>query len=108
MNDARDRRAAENENLFRRINERVEELGRGLDELPIVCECSDAACVERLPGVQAAEYESVRGHPDWFFVAPGHERNDIESVVEERNGYLIVAKRGAAGEEARSHDPRSE
>lgn len=107
MKDIRERRAAENENLFRRVNERVEELSRGLDELPLVCECSRADCAERLPAVSPSEYEQVRGHPQWFFVATGHERPAVETVVEERDGYLIVEKRGEAGEVARDGDPRS-
>jgi hypothetical protein len=107
VNDTRDRRSAENENLFRRINERVEQLGRGLGALPLVCECSDAGCVERLPAVAVVDYEEVRAHGDRFFVAPGHESGDVEIVVDERPGYLVVAKRGEAGEVARAGDPRS-
>lgn len=87
-----DPRAAANERLFRAINERVEELSRGLDSLTLVCECSDATCVVRLVGVPSAEYEEVRRHPERFFVAPGHQRDEIETVVAERAGYLIVAK----------------
>lgn len=101
-------RAAENENLFRRINERVEELTDDAREgLPIVCECADAACSERL-AVQRDEYERIRAHAEWFFVAPGHEVPAIESVVEEGDGWLVVAKRGEAGDVAREGDPRSE
>lgn len=97
----RERRAAENENLFRRINERVEELSRGVDVLSLICECWRADCTQRLTGVPAAHYVDVRAHPDRFFVLPGHERQEIEDVVEERPGYLVVAKRGVAGEIAR-------
>jgi hypothetical protein len=99
--DVRAERAAENESLFRRINDRVEELSEGLGSLTLVCECADAACVERLPDVPAAEYARVRAHPDRFFVAPGHERADFEVVVEQRPGYVVVAKQGEAGEVAR-------
>jgi hypothetical protein len=92
--DARAERAAENEDLFRRINERVEELSRGLDSLTLVCECADPSCVARLPDVPAAEYEEVRRHSDRFFVAPGHERAEFETVIDVRAGYLVVAKHG--------------
>jgi hypothetical protein len=107
MNDTRERRAAENENLFRRVNERVEELSRGLEELALVCECADAACVQRLPRVPVTVYEDVRAHGTRFVVAPGHERRDVETVVDERRGYIVVEKRGPAGEVAREGDPRS-
>jgi hypothetical protein len=100
-------RAAENENLFRRINERVEMLAGGHDRLPIVCECSDAGCSERLTVARGA-YEHVRAQPERFLVAPGHEAPGVEQVVERGDGWVVVAKRGEAGEVARADDPRSE
>jgi hypothetical protein len=105
--DVRARRAADNENVFRRINERVDELSAGYELPPIVCECADPGCVERL-SVDRGDYERVRAHPEWFFVAPGHVVADVESVVEEGSGWLVVAKRGEAGDVARDDDPRSE
>jgi hypothetical protein len=108
VDEIRDRRAAENENLFRRINERVEELSAGLDELALVCECTDPACADRLPPIPVAEYERVRANPQRFLVANGHERDDVETVVERRSGYLIVEERGEAGRVARHDDPRSD
>jgi hypothetical protein len=105
--EIRAKRAAENENLFRRINERVEELSTGNDRLALVCECSDLACVERLT-VPTPEYEAVRRHSQRFLVARGHERLDVETVVDQRPGYVVVAKFGEAGEVAEAGDPRSE
>lgn len=107
MSDLRDRRAAENENVFRRINERVEQLTAGESAPAFVCECSAADCVQHLAGVSAAEYESVRRHGARFLVAPGHERPDLEVVIDERWGHLVVEKRGTAGETAQEDDPRS-
>lgn len=106
--DTQARRAAENENLFRRLNERVEELSVDTATFAIVCECADGSCVERIAGVPHAEYEAVRAHPERFFVVRGHERGDIERIVEERPRYLVVAKQGEAGATARADDPRSE
>jgi hypothetical protein len=100
-------RAAENENLFRRINERVEELSAGNTRLALVCECADLTCVERLT-VPTMEYEAVRGHPERFLVARGHEHRDVETVVDERPAYVVVAKFGTAGAVAAEGDPRSE
>jgi hypothetical protein len=101
-------RAAENEDLFRRINERVEELtAERYDLLPIVCECSDAVCTERL-AVSREDYERVRAHGERFFVAPGHAVERVETVLEDHGGWLVVEKRGEAGEVARETDPRSE
>lgn len=104
----RARRAAENENLFRRVNERVEELSAHTATLAIVCECSDGSCVDRIFGVTHQAYEAVRSHGDRFFVARGHERLEFERVVEDRPAYLVVAKHGQAGLTARAGDPRSE
>ena len=105
--NVRARRAAENENLFRRINERVETLVDGHDVLPILCECADSECVERL-SVGRADYERVREQPSWFFVAPGHGTPEVEAVVEHGPGWEVVAKTGHAGRVAREDDPRSE
>jgi hypothetical protein len=40
-----------------------------------------------------AEYERVRGQRDRFAVVPGHERDEIEHVVEQSDRYAIVDKR---------------
>ncbi|HET8528205.1 MAG TPA: hypothetical protein VFL60_04785 [Gaiellaceae bacterium] len=105
--DLRAQRAAENEDLFRRVNERVAELSEGLDALTLVCECADADCAAKLGDVSAAAYRRVRAHGDRFFVASGHERSDVEVVVERQERYVVVEKRGEAGEAAREADPRS-
>jgi hypothetical protein len=102
----RAQRTAENENLFRRVNERVEELSGGLETLTLVCECADTGCAERLVDVSTGEYEQVRAHGDRFLVAPGHEQRDVEAIVSVSGRYLVVEKRGEAGEIARETDPR--
>jgi hypothetical protein len=106
--DLRAQRAAENENLFRRINERVVELSVARETLTLVCECADATCADRIVGVPAEEYETVRGHGDQFFVVRGHEQSGVERVVDERSGYLVVAKTGRARAVAEADDPRSD
>ena len=105
--EIRAQRAAQNESLFRRINERVEALSGDLDTLTLVCECADPSCVQRLGGVTREEYEAVRAHPERFLVARGHERLEFETVVTERSEYMVVEKRGDAGEVAREEDSRS-
>jgi hypothetical protein len=104
VEDTRAQRAGQNEDLFRQINERVEELSPGLATLTLVCECADVACIERLHSVSRSEYESVRRHGDRFFVAKGHELDEYETVVEERPGYFVVEKHGDAGRVARELD----
>ena len=100
-------RRARNEVFRRETNEFLERdairtIQRTFD---CICECSRPGCMTRL-ALSPSEYESVRAHGDWFVVAPGHEDPAIEVVVESLDGYVIVEKRGEAGEVARGTDPR--
>jgi hypothetical protein len=36
---------------------------------------------------------------------PGHESSDLETIVDDRNGYLVVEKRGQAGALAEAEQP---
>lgn len=108
--EGREKSLAQNEAAHRALNEQIEQrvlLFTG--EQPsfgIVCECDASECDQRLT-VQASEYERVRQDPRLFFVAPGHEDERIEEVVEEdRREYLIVRKRGDAAAEAERTDTR--
>jgi hypothetical protein len=56
-----------------------------------VCECSDSTCVEQLL-LTRTEYADVRGHPTRFFVVAGHEREELERVVEQNDRFLVVQK----------------
>jgi hypothetical protein len=104
--DPRARRTAENESTYRRVNERVEELADELELTPeFVCECGRGECSERL-AVPVQEYERVRAHGRRFLVASGHERPEVEKVVDERPGWLVVEKVGEAGAAAAEQDPR--
>lgn len=100
----RERRLAENENLFRRVNEQVEELAAG-GSAAFLCECADAGCTERVE-LTIAAYEDIRAAPARFVVRAGHERPDVETVLDQGNGYVIVEKRGEAGDVAAEDDPR--
>ncbi|HZR96151.1 MAG TPA: hypothetical protein VFA56_10675 [Gaiellaceae bacterium] len=99
-------RVAENENVFRRVNERVEELRGGDAVISFVCECADLDCRERID-LTAAEYEHVRAAPTRFVVRPGHERPSVERVVRRAGHYLVIEKQGEAGEAAAADDPRN-
>ena len=107
---SREERIAKNESLFREVNERIEEAARRtalLDqEAGFVCECAEITCTERLP-ITLVDYEQARSDPTWFVVLPGHERPNVERIVERLGGCLIVEKLGEAGHEAEKLDPRS-
>ena len=108
MSEAREARLAQNEVIFRTVNEAIEqkaiELG-GTDDYEFICECSAAACLDRI-ALTLQEYEQVRGEGTRFFVAPGHENVAIELVVEKRPNYVVVEKDGTAGIVAADADPR--
>ena len=105
-------RVARNEALFREVNERVEELAQrfstDLDQpAGFVCECSREDCVERID-VPLPAYAEVRRNARRFFVLPGHALSDIEHVVEEQPGYLVVEKDTPTSIRiVERHDPRA-
>jgi hypothetical protein len=90
----RKERIEENEKIFREVNERVAQMQAGYraDADPEwVCECGDETCFEKVV-VPVGEYREIRSHDDWFFVKPGHEKVDVERVVGEHAGFLVVEK----------------
>ena len=108
--DAREKRLAQNEALFREINERVRDLAatHGPDDhvYTFFCECSNTDCTLQVELTRGA-YESVRAHGNRFLVATGHELPDIEHVVERNEGWWVVQKEDEAGEFAEKLDPRN-
>ena len=110
--DAREERLANNEVLFRDINERIASIAEpqrlpGDDHVyEFLCECSNIACDLRLPLTLAA-YEDVRKDPTRFLVAPGHEMPEIEIILMRAEGYQVVVKQGEAAELVAEKDPRS-
>jgi hypothetical protein len=103
-----EQRAAQNEALFRSVNEAIEKLGREAAHrhVEFVCECSDGACVEQIR-LEIAEYEEVRSEGRWFAIAPGHLSEEIEHVVRKNDRYWVVEKdTPAAAAIAERTDPR--
>jgi hypothetical protein len=109
-NEARRIRAAENQSLFREVNERVGQLHEGFAVATEIgewlCECADTACTERIT-MTVSEYESMRSDSNRFAVAPGHEIPEVETVVDATERYVLVRKIGAGADTARRLDPRS-
>jgi hypothetical protein len=102
-------RAAQNQSLFREVNERIEDLNEQFATItPMgdwICECANEQCFEPI-SLTVSEYEAIRAHPARFPVLPGHEVPDVETVVEAHERYLVVEKVGPARETAIAHDPR--
>ena len=105
--DERERRMAQNEVLFREVNERINEVVRDTTAAEYHCECGNATCTETIP-MTVADYEDMRTDPTCFAVLPGHEIPDLEDVVKRSDGFLVVRKEaGAPAELAAKLDPRS-
>jgi hypothetical protein len=107
----REVRLGENEVLYREVNERVRELqedfGLTDERVDFVCECAMLDCNERIT-LSIGEYEHVRADPARFALKPGHQVPDVESVVEEHDGYVVIEKHpGGPAELAAAEDPRS-
>jgi len=93
-------RAARNEQVFRGVNERIEEGGARLGvtrRIPFHCECDRASCFETVE-IVPREYRAVADERYHFVIAAGHEDPRVEEVVEVRDGYVVVEKIGEARE----------
>src|SRR6476646_2900640 len=91
----REERIGMNEAVFRDVNERIQDVASSFnltsEPLDLICECGDAACVDRI-SLTRDEYEEVRADPHLFAVSPGHVAEDVEEIVGNRSGYDIVRK----------------
>ena len=68
--------------LFREVNERVlESVGSLEGPLEFLCECSNEDCIE-----------TVALHPNLFVVTAGHEIPEVERVIDQGEGYVLVEK----------------
>ena len=107
--DERERRLAQNEALFREVNERVETLARDLGPnapYEFLCECANADCTFRIV-LPLSVYEQIRSDTRQFVVLPLHYTPEVEDLVLEEETYWVVRKTGEAGEFVDRLDPRS-
>ena len=97
--DERDERIAKNETVFRAANREIEHAGQeagGTGQLiEVLCECGRQGC-DGVITMTVADYDGVHSQDDRFVVLRGHESIEVESVVEERAGYIVVDKFGEA------------
>jgi hypothetical protein len=92
-------RVANNEAVFRAARDWARHAPIDLsvpprDTIGFVCECSAESCLQRL-NVPLHVYEGVRLDRRRFLLAPGHARPNVEDVLVEARGYLIVRTGGA-------------
>ena len=100
-------REAENETIFREINEwTMEDAVAGVEvDRTYICECSDIDCSASID-LTLAEYEAVRAEPARFAIAVNHENPEIDRVVVENVRFATVEKIGTLARIARDTDPR--
>jgi hypothetical protein len=102
-------RVAKNESLFREVNEAIERgqwPGEQDSATAFRCECARLDC-NGLISLTPREYERIRKDPRHFLVLPGHEVQEVETIVATGDGYVIVEKRDEAGRLAEARDPRA-
>lgn len=102
-------RGAENQALFRAINELVEDAkvssDDGEEEIEVFCECA-SECMQLIV-LTHSEYEAVRTRPTLFVIAPNHDAPALERVVAQSNHFAVVETFGAAAKAAEETDPRA-
>lgn len=104
--DERTRRVAENEVLFRQVNEHVVAGGRRpAENFEIICECADTACMDHVR-VTTESYQRARSQPTDFLLRPGHAEPEFETVIESHEDFVLVRKTGEAAALAEKLDPR--
>jgi hypothetical protein len=88
-------RAAQNELVFRAVNEQIlkmtDRFREQLSNIDVVCECSDATCVGTIR-VRAEEFTKFERQEAIFVVLPDHEDTSVEAVVERKKDYVVVRK----------------
>jgi hypothetical protein len=98
--------------LFREVNEEIEQLDERWDVSPasqliVLCECGDPRCLERIELPRPA-YEAVRAERNRFLLKPGHQIADSDRVIETHDDYLVAENHGSAAEAATGLPPRRE
>jgi hypothetical protein len=105
------RRAAENQSLFREVNEKIAEFNEAFTAMTPYgdwsCECASTDCIQRIQ-MTFGEYEQLRATPTHFAVLPDeqHVFPEVERVVERHDRYWVVEKTGIAAKTSVERDPR--
>ncbi len=98
---SRPQRVAQNQSNFRAANERRFGVLRFLPGAGVyVCECGQEECTKPIQ-LKASEYAEVRADPARFMVVSDHVDPELEVVVMEMEGWVVVEKVSEAGETAR-------
>jgi 4-hydroxy-3-methylbut-2-enyl diphosphate reductase IspH len=107
-------RAAQNQSLYRSVNEQITELNEAFSEVfpdseslsEWICECADTTCTLHVQATRQ-EYELVRANGCTFIVYPGHVYPEVEGVLSENERFMVVEKLDESGQIAETLDPRA-
>jgi hypothetical protein len=106
----RARRIADNEAVFRDINDRLEaglrQVPHAPERLDFVCECGNGDCTASI-SVTLDEYAAVRRDSRHFLVLPGHVFRETERVIGGTDRYEVVEKFGDVVALTDASDPRA-
>jgi hypothetical protein len=84
------RRPADHLAGFRKANDQIADSAE--QEVTVfTCECGSQECLGTVQ-LSLSEYESIRLNPSWALVLPGHELENVERVVREEAGFLVVER----------------
>ena len=103
-------RLAQNQALYRSVNEQIEALNQAFDAAvgiggEWICECADTSCTTMVSAT-LYEYEAVRLNARTFLVYPGHVYPEVERVVDGNERFEIVEKLGDGAAVVEAADPR--
>jgi hypothetical protein len=80
-------RIAQTEMFFRAVNEEI----ASMDGDTFLCECGNPACMAAIR-LSRASLAQLHNEANTFVVLKGHELPDVETVIDQADGYLIVRK----------------
>jgi hypothetical protein len=111
MTDDRVRRVGENEALYRLVDERIERLRSGsatiTSDFAVICECANLGCTTQIM-IKSDVYERTRARSDHFIVLRGHQLDDLETIIEDHDTFVVIEKDPAEAKRiAEEMDPRS-
>lgn len=103
-----ERRAIENEAIFRSANEQVLDDLDGLKKmnmhvmgdaavsdtdkpLHFYCECSNDECLQRIV-LKPSKYKDLHQNTSQFVLVPGHEIPELERTIQRTERYIVVEK----------------
>lgn len=87
-------RARRNEETFANANEQIRARAEQYEfdaAVPFLCECSDVSCTDTVP-LSLTTYREARTGRDGFILLPGHHDSQVERIVDDGPGYVLVEK----------------